>query len=83
MYPPPYLQEVWHYKDANTEIIRRAIKVDIFNSTIINVLSNSIPHKFLISDDKDPPWFNKKINALIQVKMLHLKIVIIIVVTLI
>ena len=24
-YPPPYVQEVWHYKDANTELIRQAI----------------------------------------------------------
>ena len=25
VYPPPYVQEVWHYKDANTELIRWAI----------------------------------------------------------
>ena len=52
VYPPPYVQEVWHYKDANTELIRWAInefngprvflntdvnkKVDLFNSTILN-----------------------------------------------
>ena len=24
-YPPPYLREVWHYKDADIELIRRAI----------------------------------------------------------
>ena len=24
-FPPPYLQEVWHYKDANTELIKKAI----------------------------------------------------------
>ena len=65
--------EVWHYEDANTELIRWAInefncqraflntivneKVDIFNSTILNILNNFIPHEFVVCDDKDPPWF--------------------------
>ena len=26
VYPPPYLQEIWYYRVANTELIRRAIK---------------------------------------------------------
>ena len=81
--------EVWHYKDANTELIRRAInefnwqraflnthvneKVDIFNSTILNILSNLIPHEFLVYDDKEPPCFNKKIRALIQEKNVAFK----------
>ena len=59
-YPPPYSREVWHHTEANTELIRRAInnfnwekafyntnvtkKVSIFNETILNVLSNCIPH---------------------------------------
>ena len=76
--------EVWYYKDANPELIRRAInefnsqraflntnvneKVDIFNSTILNILSNFIPHEFVVFGDKDPPWFNKKIRTLIQDK---------------
>ena len=83
-YPPPYLREVWHYKDANIELIRRAIngfnwtrafsntsvneKVNIFNNTILNILSNFIPHEILTCDDKDPPWFNKKIKGIIQEK---------------
>ena len=37
----------------------------------------------VVCDDKDPPWFNKKIRALIQEKMLHLKIIVIIAVILI
>ena len=61
VYPPLYLREIWHYREANARLIRRAIKefhwerafskknanekVDIFNRTIINVLSNYIPHK--------------------------------------
>ena len=70
VYTPSYVREVWHYKDANTEIIRRAInelnwqrpflntkfneKVDIFNITILDILSNFIPHEFVVCDDKRP-----------------------------
>ena len=43
-------------------------KVNIFNNTILNILSNFIPHDILICDDKDPPWFNKKITGIIQEK---------------
>ena len=89
VYLPPYVREVWHYKDANTELIRRAInefnwqraflntnvneKVDIFNSTILNIFSNFILHISVVCDGKDPPWFNKKIRALIQEKNVAFK----------
>ena len=83
-YPPPYPREIWHYKQANTELIRRAItdfnwyrafvntnaneKVSIFSNTILNILSNFIPHETIVCDDKDPPWFNRTIKSLIQEK---------------
>ena len=83
-YLPRYLQEVWHDKDANIEFIRRAIdefnwtravsnmsvneKVNIFNNTIFNILSNFVPHEILAYDDKDSPWFNKKLKGIIQEK---------------
>ena len=83
-YPPPYSREVWHYREANTDLIRRAIsnfnwekafcntnvtkKVSIFNETILNVLSNYIPHETLTCDDKDPPWLNSRIKSLLQDK---------------
>ena len=83
-YPPPYFREVWNYQDANTDLIRRAIdmfdwdrafintnvneKVFILNKTIMNILSNFIPHETLTDDDKDPPWFTNKIKNLIQEK---------------
>ena len=70
-YPPPYLREVWHYKEANADLIKRAIsnfnweeafsntnineKVSLFNKTILNILYNYIPHETIICDDKDPP----------------------------
>ena len=76
LYPPSYLRNVWHLQDANTDLIGRAIdmfdwdrafvninvneKVFILNKTILDILSNFIPHETLTVDDKDPPWFTKK-----------------------
>ena len=40
-------------------------KVDTFNKTILNILSNFIPHETITCDDRDPPWFNKKTKSLI------------------
>ena len=83
-YPPLYSREVWHYREANTDIIRRAVsnfnwekifyntnvskKVSIFSETILNVLSTYIPHETLICDDKEPPWFNSRIKSFLQDK---------------
>ena len=83
-YPPPYSREVWHYREANIDLIRKAIsnfnwektfyntnvtkKVSNVNETIVNVLSNYIPHETLTCDDKDPPWFNSRIKSLLQDK---------------
>ena len=83
-YPPPYLREVCHYKEANSDLIKRAIsnfnqekaftdtninkKVSLFNKTILNILNNCIPHETIICDDKDLPWFNSRIKLLIENK---------------
>ena len=40
----------------------------ISNNTVLNILSNFIPHETIVCDDKDLPWFNYKIKALIQAK---------------
>ena len=81
-YPPPYLTEVWHYKKENSDLIKRAVsnfnwekafsnatineKVSLFNKTILNILSNYIPHETIICDDKYPPWFNSRVKSLIE-----------------
>ena len=83
-YPPPYERDVWHHKEAGTDLIRRSIEifnwdrafknsdvndmVDIFPKTIYNILSNFIPHQTITIDDKDPPWFNTNIKSLPQEK---------------
>ena len=57
-YQPPYFCDIWHFEDANTDLIRQAIdmfdwdgafintdvneKVIILNKTILNILSNFI-----------------------------------------
>ena len=90
VYPPPYLREIWHYREANARLIRRAIKefnwqrafsntnvnqkVDIFNRTILNILSNFIPHETIVCNEKDPPWFNDRIKTLIKEKNATYKI---------
>ena len=43
-------------------------KVYIFSHTILNILSNFISHEYIMCDDRDPPWFNRKIKHLIQEK---------------
>ena len=82
VYPSPYSWEIWHYRQVNTGLIRRAIKefdwerafsntyvnekADTFNRTIFNILSNFIPHEIIVWDDKGQPWFNNRIKTLIQ-----------------
>ena len=82
LYPPPYTREVWHYQDFNVHLIRRSInefnwdrafankhveeKVLIFNKTVLNDLSNFMPHEVIVCDDKDRQWFNGKIKSLMK-----------------
>ena len=47
----------WERAFLNTSVNE---KVDIFNRTILNILSNFIPHEIILCDDKDPPWFNQE-----------------------
>ena len=75
-YPPPYEQEVWHYRKANVDQIREAIskvpwdnrfaninvneQVQLFSQTIISIISNYIPHETITCDDSNPPWIDEK-----------------------
>ena len=61
--------EVWHYQDSDVDLIRRSInefdwdrafankhvdgKVFIFHKTVLNVLSNFIPHEVILCDDME------------------------------
>ena len=79
-YPPPYEREVWHYQKANVDQIRQAIsqfpwgnrfaninvneQLQLFTQTIINIISNYIPHETITCDDSNPPWIDEKIKKL-------------------
>ena len=83
-YPPLYEREIWHYQKVNFDQIRKAIKqfpwsrsfkylevnkmVFLFNRTIKNILSNYIPHKIIICDDRDPPWIHNRAKEIINEK---------------
>ena len=80
-YPPPYEREVWHFRKADINLIRRATNesnwekaflnleinkiVSICNTTIKNIMANFIPHEAIICDDRDPPWMKNRIKKLI------------------
>ena len=55
----------WERALSNTKVNE---KVDAFNRTIPNTLSNFIPDEVTVCDDKVPPWFNNRIKTLIQEK---------------
>ena len=40
----------------------------LFNETLLNIISNFIPNKLIIFDDREPPWFDRKIKKLIKHK---------------
>ena len=83
-YRPPYSREIWHFKEAKTDLIRRALndfnwerafsnanvneKVYIFSKSVLNVLSNFIPHESILCNYKDLLWFNSRIKCLLQAK---------------
>ena len=53
----------WDRAFVNTDVNE---KVLILNKTILNILSNFIPHETLTIDDKDLSWFTKKIKNINQ-----------------
>ena len=83
-YPPPYQRVVWHYQDANNDLIQRSIsqfnwkrafsnkgvnkQISIFNETILNIMTNFIPHETKFFNDWEPPWINNKVKTMIQEK---------------
>ena len=39
--------------------------MQLFTQTIINIISNYIPHETITCDDSNPPWIDEKIKNLI------------------
>ena len=83
-YPPLYQRLVWDFKRVNIDSIRKAIKivdwhfmflnktvheqVSIFNNILFNIFTNYIPHKYILFDDRDPPWMTKHIKEKLNLK---------------
>ena len=88
-FPPPYEWKLWHYGQGNTELIRRAVhefnwqrvfsnlnindRVTFFSKTVLNIVSNFIPHETVICDVRSPPWINTWIKNLINDKKILYK----------
>ena len=86
-YPALYEQLVWDYKNADSQSINKAIEMfnweklfqnknihdqlKLFNETIVNIVSNYIPNKFITCNDKDPPWLNDHMKHPINLKHLR------------
>ena len=60
----------------NRKIISRKNILDLlklFIETIVNIVTNYIPKKWITCNDKDPPWLNDHIKCLINQKMKYLR----------
>ena len=82
--PPSYNREIWHFKDAQIELIKASIanfdwekafsglnlneQVELFTTTMLNIFRNFIPHETIKCKSKDPPWINKHIKKHLRQK---------------
>ena len=87
--PPPYERTVWHYQQADTELIKRSLEnfdwknafsncnpnedVSVLTKTVLNIMSNVIPNETVLVGDRDPPWITSKLKSMIQMKKLFYK----------
>ena len=83
-YLPPYERVVREYDKADKDLITKAIdafdwdkklsekyvndQVLLLNETLRNIMSNFIPNKLMIFDDRESTWFDRKIKNLIKYK---------------
>ena len=73
-FPPLYERTVWHYQQADTELIKRSLEnfdwknafsncnpnkqVYVLTKIVLNIMSNFIPNETMMVDDRDPPWIS-------------------------
>ena len=81
-YPPPYERSIWHYIQANIDLIKKVtdnfdwkkyfwrlwIKYasQYLDWYFFDIMSNFIPNKIILIDTRDSPWIKKKIKVLIH-----------------
>ena len=59
----------WGKSLSNLDVDKQ---VSAFNKPIMNIFENFIPHETITCNDKDPPWMNKQIKALVAEKTLYI-----------
>ena len=68
--PPPYQRDIWHYKKAEADLIKRSVKafnwegamlnlntndqVDVLTDTLLNIFKNFIPHETIKCSYSEP-----------------------------
>ena len=83
-YPALYERVVWHYQDTNNDLTQQSIpqfiwerafcnkgvneQISIFNETILNIMTNFIPHETKVFNDWEPLRINNKVRIIIQKK---------------
>ena len=83
-YPTSYDWTVWHFPQANSDHIKRAVdlfncesalidldvneQVFVSNDAITNIMSNFLPNKIISFENRDSPWMNCHIKNLIFYK---------------
>ena len=76
--PPPYMRDVWDYKNASAECIQCSVssidwdflfwgksinkKVDILNQCLKNIFYNFVPDKVIKCDYRQPPCMTESIK---------------------
>ena len=77
--PPPYIREVWDYKNAKVENIQQSVsgidrdfmfqgktvnqKLNFLNECLLNVFRNFIPNQKVKFNYKDPPWMTETVKS--------------------
>ena len=70
-YPPPYERTVWHYQQADTELIKRSLEsfdwknafsncnpneqVPVLTKTVLKIMSNFLSNETKLVDNRDSP----------------------------
>ena len=77
--PPPYIRDVWDYKNAKVANIQQSVsgidwdfnfqgktinrKVNILHECLLDVFHNFIPSKKIKFHYKDPPWMTETVKS--------------------
>ena len=82
--PPPYTRKIWYYAKTQKDKIKSAFEnidwptifagldvdnmTQLFTSKCLNILSQYIPNKIIMCDDRDQPWMTAALKSAIKRK---------------